>query len=168
MHVKCLPGARMSLMISDDGTLHASAQHLLENFMRLAAAEPPPYRPLSRDGLNEKGNLSGETTTYTVVQQSCTCTVPALANQSCGNFVGEINEGGESAVRSPLCPLLVAASQSESQLEHVQSVSYPAASPLRRCPSASNLLTTVLRPATRPGPSPAQSFAARGEGGSRR
>ena len=39
----------MSLMISDDGTLHASAQHLLENFMRLAAApaEPPPYRPLS-------------------------------------------------------------------------------------------------------------------------
>ena len=52
----------MSLMISDDGTLHASAQHLLENFMRLAAAEPPPYRPLSRDGLNEKGNLSGETT----------------------------------------------------------------------------------------------------------
>jgi hypothetical protein len=35
-------GARMSLMISD-GTLHASAQHLLENFMRLAAAEPPPY-----------------------------------------------------------------------------------------------------------------------------
>ena len=54
----------MSLMISDDGTLHASAQHLLENFMRLAAAEPPPYRPLSRDGLNEKGNLSGETTIY--------------------------------------------------------------------------------------------------------
>ena len=54
----------MSLMISDDGTLHASAQHLLENFMRLAAAEPPPYRPLSRDGLNEKGNLSGETTTH--------------------------------------------------------------------------------------------------------
>ena len=54
----------MSLMISDDGTLHASAQHLLENFMRLAAAEPPPYRPLSRDGLNEKGNLSGETTVY--------------------------------------------------------------------------------------------------------
>ena len=52
----------MSLMISDDGTLHASAQHLLENFMRLAAAEPPPYRPLSRDGLNEKGNFSGETT----------------------------------------------------------------------------------------------------------
>ena len=41
VHVKCLPGARMSLMISD-GTLHASAQHLLENFMRLAAAEPPP------------------------------------------------------------------------------------------------------------------------------
>jgi hypothetical protein len=33
----------MSLMISDDGTLHASAQLLLENFMRLAAAEPPPY-----------------------------------------------------------------------------------------------------------------------------
>jgi hypothetical protein len=29
----------MSLMISDDGTLHASAQHLLENFVRLAAAE---------------------------------------------------------------------------------------------------------------------------------
>ena len=56
----------MSLMISDDGTLHASAQHLLENFMRLAAAEPPPYRPLSRDGLNEKGNLSGETTVYTL------------------------------------------------------------------------------------------------------
>jgi hypothetical protein len=45
--LKCLPGARMSLMISDDGTLHVSAQHLLENFMRLAAAEPPPYRPLS-------------------------------------------------------------------------------------------------------------------------
>ena len=42
-------GARMSLMVSDDhdGTLHASAQHLLENFMRLAAAEPPPYLPLS-------------------------------------------------------------------------------------------------------------------------
>ena len=56
--LKCLPGAR----VSGDGTLHASAQHLLENFMRLAAAEPPPYRPLSRDGLNEKGNLSGETT----------------------------------------------------------------------------------------------------------
>ena len=37
----------MSLMISDDGMLHASAQLLLENFMRLAAAEPPPYRPLS-------------------------------------------------------------------------------------------------------------------------
>ena len=47
VHVKCLPGARMSLMISDDGTLHASAHHLLENCMRLAAAEPPPYRPLS-------------------------------------------------------------------------------------------------------------------------
>ena len=41
--LKCLPGAR----VSGDGTLHASAQHLLENFMRLAAAEPPPYRPLS-------------------------------------------------------------------------------------------------------------------------
>ena len=38
-------GARMSLMISDDGTLHASAQHLLENFMRLR--EPPPYQALS-------------------------------------------------------------------------------------------------------------------------
>jgi hypothetical protein len=62
VHVKCLPGARMSLMISDDGTLTHRAQDLLENFMRLAAAEPPPYRPLSRDGLNEKGNLSGETT----------------------------------------------------------------------------------------------------------
>ena len=46
-------GARMALMISD-GTLHASAQHLLENFMRLAAAEPPPYRPLSRDCLTRK------------------------------------------------------------------------------------------------------------------
>jgi hypothetical protein len=49
-------GARMSLMISD-GTLHASAQHLLENFMRLAAAEagtPTLYRPLSRDGLTRK------------------------------------------------------------------------------------------------------------------
>jgi hypothetical protein len=41
--LKCLPGAR----VSGDDTLHASAQHLLENFMRLAAAEPPPYRPLS-------------------------------------------------------------------------------------------------------------------------
>jgi hypothetical protein len=41
--LKCLPGAR----VSGDGTLHASAQHLLENFMRLAAVEPPPYRPLS-------------------------------------------------------------------------------------------------------------------------
>ena len=34
------------MIFSDDGTLHASAQHLLENFMRFAAAEPPPYRPL--------------------------------------------------------------------------------------------------------------------------
>jgi hypothetical protein len=33
--------------ISDDGTLQASAQHLLENLTRLAAAEPRPYRPLS-------------------------------------------------------------------------------------------------------------------------
>jgi hypothetical protein len=59
----------MSLMISDDhdGTLHASAQHLLENFMRLAAAEPPPYRPLSRNGLNEKRNLSGATTVLATV-----------------------------------------------------------------------------------------------------
>jgi len=30
------------------------ACHLLENFLRLAAAEPPPYRPLSRDGLARK------------------------------------------------------------------------------------------------------------------
>ena len=37
--LKCLPGAR----VSGDDTLYASAQHLLENFMRLAAAEPPPY-----------------------------------------------------------------------------------------------------------------------------
>jgi len=59
----------MSLMINDDhdGTLHASVQHLLENFMRLAAAEPPPYRPLSRNGLNEKGNLSGATTVLATV-----------------------------------------------------------------------------------------------------
>ena len=41
--LKCLPGAR----VSGDGTLHASAQHLLENFMRFAAAEPPPYQALS-------------------------------------------------------------------------------------------------------------------------
>ena len=51
----------MSLMISDDGTLHASAQHLLENFMRLAAAEPPPYLELRRPK-HEKGYLSRETT----------------------------------------------------------------------------------------------------------
>ena len=46
MHVKCLPDARVSLLVSDDGTLRASAQHLLENFMRFASAGPPPYRPL--------------------------------------------------------------------------------------------------------------------------
>ena len=38
-----------------DGTLHASAQHLLENFMRFAAAEPPPYRRLELRLPNEKG-----------------------------------------------------------------------------------------------------------------
>ena len=38
--------AHRLMIFSDDGTLHASAQHLLENFMRFAAAEPPPYRPL--------------------------------------------------------------------------------------------------------------------------
>ena len=42
VHVKCLPGARMSLMISD-GTLHASAQHLLENFMRLRSQPRNPH-----------------------------------------------------------------------------------------------------------------------------
>jgi len=68
----------MSLMISDDGTLHASAQHLLENFMRLAAAEPPPYRPLSRDGLNEKGNLSGETTGSLAEPEIFRCVVAFL------------------------------------------------------------------------------------------
>ena len=46
MHVKCLPDARVSLLVGDDGTLRASAQHLLENFMRFASAEPPPYLPL--------------------------------------------------------------------------------------------------------------------------
>jgi hypothetical protein len=49
-------------VISDDGTLHASAQHLLENFMRLAAAEPPPYRPLSWDNLARKESSARETT----------------------------------------------------------------------------------------------------------
>ena len=46
MHVKCLPDARVSLLVGDDGTLRAFAQHLLENFMRFASAKPPPYRPL--------------------------------------------------------------------------------------------------------------------------
>ena len=46
VHVECLPDARVSLLVGDDGTLRASAQHLLENFMRFASAEPPPYRPL--------------------------------------------------------------------------------------------------------------------------
>ena len=47
MHVKCLPDARVSFLVGDDSTLRASAQHLSENFMRFASAEPPPYRPLS-------------------------------------------------------------------------------------------------------------------------
>ena len=46
MHVKCLPDARVSLLVGGDGTLRAFAQHLLENFMRFASAKPPPYRPL--------------------------------------------------------------------------------------------------------------------------
>ena len=62
MHVKCLPDARVSLLVSDDGTLRASAQHLSENFMRFASAEPPPYTTLPALGLlpSEKGNLTDD------------------------------------------------------------------------------------------------------------
>ena len=46
--LNAFPARACRFLVSDDGTLRASAQHLSENFMRIASAEPPPYRPLDR------------------------------------------------------------------------------------------------------------------------